>query len=107
IHLADLLLQEANRTQTSKEKKMQAELARMMDDAKGKTFTMSFTDECFRSNRPPRIADQLVYMMRKYGIPQYLTKYRRFQLWIFKILGIPFSYVLIPTVKWSLRHTTS
>lgn len=107
IRLADLLLQEATATQTREEKKVQAELARMMDDEKGKTFTMSFTDECFRSNRSSRIADQLVYMMNKFGIPTYLTKFRQFQLWIFKILGLPLSFILIPIVKWSLRRTTS
>lgn len=107
IHLADLLLREANRVQTSSEKQTQAELARMMDDPKGKIFTMSFTDECFRSHRTLRIADQLIYLMNKFGIPKYLTKWKQFQLMIFKVLGRPFSFILIPIVRWTLRKTTS
>lgn len=107
IQLADLLLKEATRIQTPSEKKTQAELARMMDDPKGKIFTMSFTDECFRSHRSPRIADQLIYLMNKFGIPKYLTKWKQLQLSLFKAIGRPFSFILIPIVKWTLRNSTS
>ncbi|HSX04179.1 MAG TPA: proline dehydrogenase family protein [Rhabdochlamydiaceae bacterium] len=107
VELANLLLREASRVQTREEKQTGAELARMMDDPKGKFFTMSFTDECFRSHRSPRIAEQLHYLLEKFGIPRYLSKVKQFELFLFKIFGRAFSYVLVPLVKWTLRHTTS
>ncbi len=107
IELADLLLQEATRTQTGEEKRTQAELARMMDDQKGKIFTMRFTDECFRSHRAARIAEQLHFLLEKFGTPQYLSKFKQFQLTLFKLFGRALCYLLVPLVKWTLRRTTS
>jgi len=69
VDLAANMLNEANRTITFEEKRIQAELARMMLDPKGKVFTTSMTDQCFRSFRPSRVANQLVYLLNQFGIP--------------------------------------
>lgn len=107
IELAAHLLNEANRIQTFKEKRIQAQLARMMRDPRGKAFTTSMTDQCFRSHRSPRIANQLVYLLRQFGIPRYLTAFKRFQLSAFSVVGEAMSYLLVPLVIYMLRHETS
>src|SRR5438105_1017286 len=58
IELAANMLREANRIMTGAEKRRQAELARMMRDPTGKVFTTSMTDQCFRSRKSRRVADQ-------------------------------------------------
>src|SRR3989338_2445682 len=72
VELAAEMLQEANRTITFAEKRTQAELARMMRDPRGKAFTTSMTDQCFRSHRSHRVASQLVYLLDQLGVPCYL-----------------------------------
>src|SRR5437762_12728685 len=84
VDLAAEMLNEANRIQTRAEKKRQAELARMMRDPRGKAFTTAMTDECFRSKKSPRVADQLVYLLNQFGIPQYLDGPKRFSLAMFQ-----------------------
>ncbi|NGX39143.1 MAG: 1-pyrroline-5-carboxylate dehydrogenase [Chlamydiae bacterium] len=107
IALASLILHEAIRTQTKKEKRQQEEIARMMRDPRGKAFTMMMTDECFRSNKSKRIADQLVYLLEQFGVPRYLTLMKRVQLSLFKALGRSLHFFLVPLAKRALRKTTS
>jgi RHH-type proline utilization regulon transcriptional repressor/proline dehydrogenase/delta 1-pyrroline-5-carboxylate dehydrogenase len=107
IELAANMLLEATRTISHKEKKTQAQLARMMSDPRGKAFTTSMTDQCFRSKKAARIADQMVYLLRLFGIPRYLAPFKRFQLSSFEIFGRFFAPLLIPFVTLTLRKETS
>lgn len=107
IELAALMLHEAQDRQTPSEKKIQAELARMMADENGKAFTTTMTDQCFRSHSSARIADQLVYILDKFGIPNYLSREKQIALWGFKWLGKPLATVLVPLTKQMIRKETS
>lgn len=107
IKLAGLLLDEANVTAKSKELNLQAELARMMDDPMGKAFTTAMADEGFRSHVPSRTVDQLIFLIKKYGIPRYLSFIKRTQLFFFKWIGPLFPSFLIPLVRKKLRKETS
>ena len=107
IDLAAAILQEANRERSRHEKKMQEQLARMMDDPKGKVFTTKMTDQCFRSHKTSRVADEIVYLMKRYGIPHYFSWDKRFQLFLFKLFGKPFHFVLVPLVTKALRKETA
>lgn len=107
IELAAEMLKEARLIQTGKEKAMQAQLARMMKDPMGKVFTMYMTDQCFRSRRSSRIADQMVYLLRKLGVPRYLSFFKRFQLRVVEWFGKIFSFLFIPLAILSLRKETS
>lgn len=107
IELAAKMLQEATRTISFSEKQIQSELAKMMDDAKGKTFTTSMTDQCFRSRKASRIADQLVYLLHQFGVPKYLGLTKRLSLSIFRRFGKMFSFLFVPIATFMLRHATS
>ena len=107
IKLASLILREANKIQTSYEKKEQAKLARMMEDPEGKIFTTSMTDECFRSEDSSRVANQIVYLLDKHGVPKYLPLMDRIQMGCFQALGKPLADQLIPIVKKMIRKQTS
>ncbi|MCE2982065.1 MAG: bifunctional proline dehydrogenase/L-glutamate gamma-semialdehyde dehydrogenase, partial [Parachlamydia sp.] len=107
VDLASRLLQAALETQTGKEIKQQAELANMVNDPIGKAFTTALTDQCFRSRRPSRIADQLVYLIDKYGVPGYLSWGKKWALKLFKRVGKAFSFVLVPLVVKLIRQETA
>lgn len=107
IELASCMLQEADRTQTYGEKKKQQQLARMMKDPHGKAFTTSMTDQGFRSHSPPRVANQINYLIDQLGIPQYFDPFKRLQLGAFRILSPFFSHFLVPLVTFMLRRETA
>lgn len=106
IDLAALMLKEAQKIQTIQEKVQQEQLARMMKDPKGKIFTTSMTDQCFRSSNSRRVADQLCYILKTLGIPKYLSWKKRFGLSLFKSFGRLLSPILVPVVKCMVRNET-
>lgn len=107
VELAGYMLEESRRVQSYSEKRQQAQLARMMNDPVGKAFTTSMTDQCFRSENHGRVADQLVYLIQKFGVPKFLSPFKKFQLILFRWLGRQFSSLMVPLVKKMLRKDMS
>lgn len=107
IELAANMLREATRTMTFSEKRTQTELHRLMYDKNGKAFTTLMTDQCFRSHRHKRVAEQLVYLLEQLGIPKYLNPFRRMALGLFQMIGKPLSFIFVPMATFMLRHATA
>jgi RHH-type transcriptional regulator, proline utilization regulon repressor / proline dehydrogenase / delta 1-pyrroline-5-carboxylate dehydrogenase len=107
IDLAADMLMHSRKIQTHKEKRLQAELARMMQDPRGKAFTTSMTDQCFRSQRSSRVANQLIYLLNQFGIPVYLSFSKQLQLRAFRMLGDVLSFIFVPLAAFMLRKQTS
>lgn len=107
IELAGYMIKEANLTRTAQEKEQQTQLARMMNDPIGKVFTTCMTDQCFRSEKSSRIANQLAYLIRKLGVPSFLTFDRKLGLTAFKYFGPLIPSVVVPLTKMMLRQETS
>src|SRR5260370_12369739 len=80
VELAEALLREARAQQTPEERARAAKLAGMMADPHGKELTIALADQAFRSRRPERIADQLAYLLGRYGVPQYMDWWERLRL---------------------------
>src|SRR5256885_690561 len=77
VELAEALLREARAQQTADEHAQAKKLARMMADPHGKELTIALADQAFRSHRPERIADQLAYLLERYGVPQHMDWWER------------------------------
>ncbi len=106
IELTKWMLKEAEAIQTPSEKKNQKKLARMMTDPMGKVFTTSMTDQCFRSDNAPRVTNQLVYLLKRYGVPKYLPFFKRLQLHAVKWFGKAIPGILVPLFKKEIRKET-
>lgn len=106
IALTALLLEWGEALETPHERRMQARLAAMMDDVPGKAFTASLTDQCFRSKASWRVADQMRFLMHRLGIPHFLSPGERLSFLVFNGLSRLVPWLLVPGVKWLLRHET-
>lgn len=107
VLLATQLLEEANKIETSKEKGWHALFARMLTDPLGKAFTLSLTDQCFRSHDPARIMDQIVYLQKTLGIPSYLPLYQRIALHILGGIGPFLPSLTVPLVQAMIRKESA
>ncbi len=107
IELASLILNAAHRQETDTEKKLQKELGRMVDDPKGKVFIMQLTDQCFRSENKSRTADQIIFITKRLGIPQYLSPFKKNLITLFKNIGIIFAPLLVPILRLFLHKESS
>lgn len=104
IELCALIFEEGQATQTNKEKGIQAKLARMMRDFRGKVFTTKLTDQCFRSQDHQRVAEQLCFLLELYGVPRFLPLKERIKLYGFKWLARLFPNFLVPMAIYMLRQ---
>ncbi len=106
VNVAQMLLQDARARQTGSERAQAKKLARMMGDAPGKTLTLAMADQVFRSHRPARIANQLLYLVHGYGVPQYLPKWERYALGTGAVTGNLLPDAVVPFVVAKLRQET-
>src|ERR1700732_1985067 len=80
VDLAEALLREARGGETPAHRARAERLARLMEDPRGKELTIALTDQAFRSRRPGRIADQLQYLLERYGAPRFMEWWERIGL---------------------------
>ncbi|MEI8365062.1 MAG: bifunctional proline dehydrogenase/L-glutamate gamma-semialdehyde dehydrogenase [Parachlamydiaceae bacterium] len=107
IELAGLMLLEARTLQSFSDRRRQQQLARMMEDPAGKTFATAMTDQCFRSSDPWRVAGQLIYLIKKFHVPRFLSFFKQCQLTLFKWVGYPLALFAVPLVKRMVRREAS
>jgi len=80
VELAAALAAESSKNQTGFERAESAQLARMMEDAAGKAFTLVMVDRVFRSHDPKLQAQRLRGFLDTHGTPRYLPIFQRFLL---------------------------
>ena len=98
VELAATLLREAQAQETADEKAQARRLARMMEDPRGKELTIALIDQAFRSRRPARIADQLGYLLERYGTPQFMQWWERVALLLGGVMGQYLPSVIVPPI---------
>jgi RHH-type proline utilization regulon transcriptional repressor/proline dehydrogenase/delta 1-pyrroline-5-carboxylate dehydrogenase len=106
VEVAEALLREARAQQTPEERAQARKLARMMADPHGKELTIALADQAFRSRRPERIADQLAYLLQRYGVPQYMDWWERVALVLGGAMAHYLPSLVVPPIVNRLRHET-
>ena len=106
VELAEALLREARAQQTADERAQARKLARMIADPHGKELTIALADQAFRSHRPERIADQLAYLLERYGVPQYMDWWERVGLLLGGAMAHYLPSLVVPPIVARLRHET-
>ncbi len=107
IQLAGLMLEESKRIQTSRERKKQKELARMVADPIGKVFATRLTDQCFRSSNQKRVADQMRDLIHTLGVPRFFSPFKKLQLSLFSLFGPMVTQFFVPLVRRLIRKETA
>jgi RHH-type transcriptional regulator, proline utilization regulon repressor / proline dehydrogenase / delta 1-pyrroline-5-carboxylate dehydrogenase len=106
VALAADLLRAAQAQQTEAERSQAEKIARMMEDPRGKDLTIALADQAFRSHQPARVADQLSYLLRRYGTPNYMEWWERTALTLGSVLGEYLPSMVVPPLIARLRQET-
>ena len=106
VDLAETLLREARAQETPDEIAQARRLARMIADPRGKQLTIALIDQAFRSRRPARIADQISYLLERYGAPQFMEWWERVGLMLGGVMAHYLPSVVVPPIVARLRHET-
>ncbi len=90
VSLAELWQVRANRLLTREEKAHQARMHRLLSHPADKVALAKLFDQSFRTTNPKRVADQIVFLLKSHGIPQFFTfterRLARLFLWIGRTL---------------------
>ncbi len=81
----------------------QKEIGRMVKDANGKVLATEIADQIFRSRSNKRTADQLHFLFRRHEIPQFLTGYKKWGLYLFKNSYRWIQRLLVPLIQLMIR----
>src|SRR2546423_14185989 len=71
LFLARRLQERASEVQTAAEKRQQAELDRMLQNASDKATLSQITDQAFRTNEPQRAVEHLIHILDVQGVPRF------------------------------------
>ncbi|QEG20861.1 proline dehydrogenase family protein [Mariniblastus fucicola] len=73
IKLAAEILEQSRKHESSAERQRSAMMARMMNDADGKKFTMAMADQVLRMIGTERAAKRMGTLIEEYGVPKYFS----------------------------------
>ena len=90
----------ANAGQTAAERAQAEKIARLVEDPDGKALTLALVDQAFRSHRPGRIADQLRWLLDRYGAPAYMEWWERAALSLGGIMSHYLPSLVVPPIVW-------
>lgn len=99
INLAAFIQEAAKKEETAKEKNFLKELSALVSDPKSKTLVFEITDQVFRTSSYARAADQLYFLLKKNGVPPFLSDSKKLMLAFFSRLATFFPSVLMPLVR--------
>lgn len=106
VELASWIACEANRIETNEEYRRQQLLARLVADPKEKAFLVALADQLYRSQDTLRAADQVHYLLQRYGVPSFLSLDQRLGLKLFQYLGKPLHRWMVPMMQALVRRET-
>ncbi|MEM7332323.1 MAG: proline dehydrogenase family protein [Chloroflexota bacterium] len=107
VVLAETLLTRSKSEQTHQEHTQAQKIARMMEDPLGKELTIALVDQAFRSHQHQRIAEQLSYLLEKYGSPAYMAWWERSALTVGGVMAQYLPAMIVPPIVARLRQETS
>ncbi len=104
VDLAAEILKASRANETSEERNRSAMMARMMNDANGKKFTIAMADQVLRMKRPERAARRMDSLIDEFGVPQYFSGLDRIALRVGNAMASLLPGIVMPKVKSKVRQ---
>lgn len=104
VQLAALILQASKEVEDREGRRMREQIGKMITDPLSKHLTLDLIDQSFRSQKPGRIANQIIYLLRKYGEPGFLDPFSRLGLKILSRAGKNMCKLLLPLISFVIRR---
>lgn len=107
IKQAEVWQNRANQLLTSEEKVIQDQLKRLLTNPIDKVIMTKMIDQSFRSRNDNRVADQINYIFKHHGTPEFFTTGDKLLLRLFLGIGRHFPHVSVPKVVDKMREDSS
>lgn len=107
LNLAETWQNRANELLTREERALQKQMALFLNNPRDKMFMAALIDQSFRSEAPERVADQINFLIRKFGVPDFFSAGDKLLMRIFLGIGRHFPHVSVPRVIAKMRDDSS
>ncbi len=97
----------ANELLTAEEKGIAQQMKRLMTHPMDKVVLTKLIDQSFRSEDTARVADQVNYLLAKYGVPDFFSSVEKLLVQMFMGLGRYIPSVAVPKMIEKMRHDSS
>lgn len=97
----------ANELLTAEEKAIQEQMKSLLTNPVDKTVLTKMIDQSFRSHIPSRVADQVNYLLREYGVPDFFNRTEKLLIQMFLGLGRHFPTLAVPKMVSRMRQSSS
>ena len=98
VALAEAWQRRANELLTSEEKAIQEQMHSLLTNPVDKTVLTKMIDQSFRSHNPSRVADQVNYLLREFGVPDFFSRTERLLIQMFMGVGRHFAALTVPSL---------
>lgn len=96
----------ANRLITYRERARQARLGRLLDSPTDRVLLVKLLDQSLRSRDPARVADQINHLLKRYGVPRFLTDIEKGLMLLFREVGPYLPQLAVPRMIATLRDNS-
>lgn len=107
VSLAETWQNRANELLTEEEKGIQEQMQRLLNHPMDKVVLTKMIDQSFRSHNPARVADQINSVLRRYGVPDFFSRFDRLLVQMFLGLGRYLPALTVPKMIDRMRHSSS
>ena len=104
IALARAWQDRANQLLTDEEKQYQKQMHHLLTHPRDKVALTNLIDQSFRSTTCRRVANQVTYLLRRYGIPGFFTPLEKFLMQAFMRVGALFPDLAVPQMIAKMRQ---
>ena len=107
IALAEAWQNRAHELLTAEEKAVAQQMKRLVTHPLDKVILTKMIDQSFRSENTARIADQINYLLAKYGVPDFFSSVEKLLVQMFMGLGRYIPSIAVPKMIEKMRHDSS
>lgn len=107
IALAEAWQNRAHELLTAEEKGIAQQMKRLVTHPLDKVILTKMIDQSFRSESTARIADQINYLLAKYGVPDFFSSVEKLLVQMFMGLGRYIPSIAVPKMIEKMRHDSS
>lgn len=107
VSLAETWQNRANAVLTAEEKGIAQQMKGLVTHPPDKVVLTQLIDQSFRSENTARVADQINYLLEKYGVPDFFSYVERLLAQMFMGFGRYIPSIAVPKMIEKMRHDSS
>lgn len=106
LALAEQWIENSQKLESKEERAFQDMVQTMLDNENDKHLLVNLIDQSFRSSNPSRVAQQITYLLQKYGIATFFSDKEKLLVRLYLLFGKHLPNLAVPQIIQKIRQDT-